>query len=200
MRAHYVLIDFENVQPVSVERLARDHFRLLVFLGATQRKLPFEFATSLQNLGQRAQYIRASSGGANAVDFHIAYYIGRIAEADVSACFHIVSNDSGFDPLIQHLKANKVSVARVVDIADIPLAETSGPSASAERIEAVIARLNQYKTAKPRSLKTLSSTIHSMFQKQLAEEEIAALIAALQHRGYIAITQGKVAYGLPDQG
>ena len=76
MRNNIVLIDFENVQPESLELLAQDHFRVLVFVGANQARLPFEVAASLQKLGARAEYIKISGNGSNALDFHIAYYVG----------------------------------------------------------------------------------------------------------------------------
>ena len=49
MRTNYVLIDFESVQPESLETLIHDHFKVIVFVGANQTKLPFELANSLQN-------------------------------------------------------------------------------------------------------------------------------------------------------
>src|SRR6185503_11601280 len=104
MRTNYVLIDFENVQPSSLEQLDHDHFKVFVFVGAHQGKVPFELAASLQQLGDRAQYIKISGNGPNALDFHIAYYIGRLAATDPAAYFHIISKDEGFDLLIQHLK------------------------------------------------------------------------------------------------
>ena len=72
MRTNYVFIDFENVQPESLGLLEHEHFKLFVFVGAGQTKLPFEIAASLQRLGPRAEYIKISGNGSNALDFHIA--------------------------------------------------------------------------------------------------------------------------------
>lgn len=47
MRTNYVLIDFESVQPESLELLAHEHFRLLVVVGASQSKIPFEIAAAV---------------------------------------------------------------------------------------------------------------------------------------------------------
>ena len=55
MRTNFVLIDFENVQPSAVDALAQDHFKLMVFVGASQSKVPFEMAAALQQLGARAE-------------------------------------------------------------------------------------------------------------------------------------------------
>ena len=125
MRTNYVLIDFESVQPESFEPLSHDYFKVIVFVGANQTKLPFEVAKSLQKLGSRAEYIKLSGHGSNALDFHIAYYIGRLAAEEPSAYFHIISKDRGFDPLVQHLRSNKILAGRVKTIADIPVVKAS---------------------------------------------------------------------------
>ena len=200
MRTNYVLIDFENVQPESLEQLGHDHFKLFVFVGASQTKLPFEVAASLQRLGPRAEYIKISGNGSNALDFHIAYYIGQLAALDAAAYFHIVSKDTGFDPLIQHLKSKKVFAGRVKAIEDIPLVKASNSKSPAERLQVVLAKLLQLKASKPRAVKTLSSTIASLFQKQLSEEDVAALVRELASDGYLSISGTKVTYALPSDG
>lgn len=112
MPTNYVLIDFENVQPRNLEILGKLPFRVLVFVGASQSKVPFDLAASLQALGDRAQYIKVGGSGRNALDFHIAFYIGELAARDPEAWFHIISKDTGFDPLIKHLKTRNIRVQR----------------------------------------------------------------------------------------
>ncbi|MFO0005509.1 MAG: hypothetical protein ACK559_30705, partial [bacterium] len=51
MRTQIVLIDFENVQPDKLTSLVGDHFRVVVFVGAHQTRIPFEIADWLQRLG-----------------------------------------------------------------------------------------------------------------------------------------------------
>lgn len=199
MRNNYVLVDLENVQPDSLDELAHDHFKLLVFVGANQSKLPFDLVASLQRLGSRAEYIKISGNGANALDFHIAFYIGQVAAVDPTAYFHIISKDAGFDPLIQHLKAKKIFAGRVKAVSEIPIVKTfSSTITNAERLEVVIARLQQMKAAKPRTVATLSSTISAAFHKQVSEQDVASLLAALEERGHVCVTGKKVSYTLPD--
>lgn len=200
MRTNYVLIDFENVQPESLELVEHDHFRLLVFMGASQSKVPFEIAASLQRLGSRAEYIKITGNGSNALDFHIAYYIGQLAAAEPTAYFHIISKDAGFDPLIQHLKSKKVFAGRVKSITEIPLVKASNSKSPTERLAVVLAKLQQLKASKPRAVSTLSSTIASLFQKQLSEEEVGGLVHNLVNQGHIAIAGTKVTYALPELG
>ncbi len=53
-----MLIDFENVQPKNLEVLAEHPFKVLVFVGANQVKVPFELASAMQLLGDDARYIK----------------------------------------------------------------------------------------------------------------------------------------------
>jgi len=194
MRINYVLIDLESVQPDALDLLAHQHFRLLVFVGANQAKVSFGMAVAVQKLGTQAQYIKISGNGPNALDFHIAYYIGRLATADPTAYFHIVSKDTGFDPLIQHLKSQKVFADRVKDVVDIPLVRASNTKSPGEKVEVVLAKLKLLKASKPRTVKTLSSTIASLFQKQMSDEEVSAVVQDLVQQGHLALDGTKVTY------
>ncbi|MFO0902521.1 MAG: PIN domain-containing protein [Pirellulales bacterium] len=197
MRKNVVLIDFESVQPAAIEAIDHEHFSVLVFCGANQSKISFEIAATLQKLGPRAQYIKISGTGPNALDFHIAFYIGRIVQEDPTAFFHIISKDKGFDPLIEHLRAQKILAARSESISDIPFVKNGALKTPLERAEAVISRLKSLKANKPRSLKTLGSFIKSHFQSSLEESEVAEVVKAIAATGYFSIEDGKVVYADP---
>ncbi len=197
MRINYVLIDFENVQPESLVVLQHEHFKVMVFVGANQAKVPFEVAQAMQAMGNKAEYVKIAGNGSNALDFHIAFYIGQLAAADPTAFFHIISKDSGFDPLIAHLKVKKIFAARESSVRDIPLIKTSTTKTPEDRFQVIVDKLRLSKANKPGTVKTLSSHISSQFQKQLSETEIAALVSALSTAGYIAIANNKITYNLP---
>jgi hypothetical protein len=152
----------------------------------------------LQQLGARVAYVKISGSGPNALDFHIAFYIGQLAAAEPNACFHIISKDTGFDPLITHLKSKKISVTRSKDVAEILIAKPSIPKSQSERHVAILANLRQRGSSKPRTVKTLSSTINSMFQKLLSDAEIAGLLEDLQKQGIISIAGNSISYALPE--
>ena len=79
MPTNYVLIDFENVQPKNLEVLSRHPFKVLVFVGASQTKVPYDLAEAMQQLGENARYIKIGGNGNNALDFHIAFYVGELS-------------------------------------------------------------------------------------------------------------------------
>lgn len=198
MKSNFVLIDYENVQPKAMSALVEEHFNVIVFVGANQAKVSFEVASALQQLGDRAQYIKISGNGSNALDFHIAFYIGELASRHPNAFFHIVSKDTGFDPLIQHLKTRKILAGRSKSVVDIPIVKAASSKSPSERIEIVVADLKRRAAAKPRTVKTLSSTIQAIFQKQLSDEEVTGLVNGLNKKGIVKISGTKVAYSLPD--
>lgn len=200
MRTNFVLIDFESVQPEALDTLRQEHCKVIVFVGASQAKVPFAVASALQRMGSKAEYVKITGNGPNALDFHIAFYIGQLAAAEPTAYFHIISKDTGFDPLIQHLKTKKIFAARSKDISEISLVKTAHAKSPEERLQIILAKLQQPQVTKPRTIKSLSSSIASHFQKQLSEEDIAGLIAGMAASRFITIAEGKVTYALPTGG
>ncbi len=194
MKLNFVLVDFENVQPKNLGLLQGGTYKIKVFLGAKQAKISIDIARALQAFGPDAEYIQIEGHGSNALDFHIAYYIGRLANENPGALFHIISKDTGFDPLIQHLKAQKIVCERFDSIADIFPGKTNKPVSAPERVDTVIDNLTRRKTAKPQKIKTLRSTINALFLKQLSEQELDNIVELLIKRKVIKVVNDKVQY------
>jgi len=149
---NYVLIDFENVQPKNLSILAAHPFKVLVFIGANQTKVPRHVAVAMQALGDRAKYVEIDGSGPNALDFHIAYYIGELAAADPTGSFHIISKDKGFDPLIRHLKGKKIQVRRETDLAEIPNLRIPKKAKKDDMIDAIVKNLVGRGPSRPRKV------------------------------------------------
>ena len=197
MRTNYILIDYENVRPKTLASLTSDQpFKVYLFVGASQTKVNFEVVEAMQALGENAQYIKIAGNGPNALDFHIAYYIGRLAASDPNCFFHIISKDTGFDPLIAHLKTQKIFACRSKDVADIPILKAANSKTPAEKLELVLSNLRQRGAGRPRTVKTLTGTIESLFMKQLAAGELDGILAALKKDGHITVDGKKVTYSL----
>jgi hypothetical protein len=194
---NYVLIDFENVQPKNLEMLSKHPFKVYVFMGASQAKITYEFAAAMQQLGENAKYVKISGNGKNALDFHLAFYVGELSTKEPDAYFHIISKDTGFDPLIKHLKARKIRIKREKDLAEIPVLRMSNTTSSDERISAIVKNLAGRGQSRPRKLKTLSNTIKTLFAEKLEEKELTSLVNELKKRSYILINGGNVSYKLP---
>ena len=190
MSTNYVLIDFENVRPKNLEILSNHPFKVYVFVGASQAKIPYDLAVAMQQLGENAQYVKISGNGKNALDFHLAFYLGELATNDPEAYFHVISKDTGFDPLIRHLKDRKIRIQREKDLAEIPVLRMSNATSDEEKISAIVKNLSGRGHARPRKVKTLANTINSLFTRNLEERELMSLVNELQKRDYM-LTKGR---------
>jgi hypothetical protein len=199
VKTNYILVDYENVQPISLDALNSEQFKVIVFIGANQTKISVVLAIALQQMGTRAEYVQISRNGANALDFHIAFTIGQLATSESDAYFHIISKDAGFDPLIDHLKQKKIRASRSCSIADIPLVKASQAVSAAEQAALIVANLRQRGAAKPRTLKTLTRTVATLFGQKLSDADITSLLRLLEKQGIITITDTKISYTLPEE-
>ncbi|HLM57779.1 MAG TPA: PIN domain-containing protein [Pyrinomonadaceae bacterium] len=197
MRTNIILVDYENVQPKDVDLLKGGPFKVKVFLGPNQSKVSVTLAAALQTLGSNAEYVHLETAGNNALDFLIAYYIGVLSSEDPTAYFHIISKDSGFDPLIKYLRGRKISAQRSICIADIPYFKPALPAIPEGRVEVIVADLIRRKASKPRTKKTLISTVHALFKKELSEQQLSQLFASLCARGVVKVDGTKIFYDLP---
>lgn len=200
MPCNYVLIDLENVQPENLEKLAGHSVQVYVFVGHTQAKLPFEFVAAMQKLGDCAHYVKMSGSGHNSLDFHIAFYIGELSSADPAGHFHIVSGDTGFDPLIDHLRkirAKKLRIYRIDDIEKLAFLRASCIGTVKDRMESLVENLKKRGPHLPKKSASLEALIHAHFGKKLLEHEVQHMIAALQKKKLLTITDGLVEYHLP---
>lgn len=197
MATKYVLVDFENVQLKNVGDLNGSALKIKVFLGASQVKVPLDIARALQAFGRDVDYIQIDGNGSNALDFHIAFYIGRLAAQAPDAEFYIISNDKGFDPLIRHVNQKGIPCCRSESIADV-VRPAGGLGASiSDRVQAAIENLMKRRAAKPRTLKTLRTSLKAHFANQLGDEAIEHLIEQLRKRKVIQDVDGKIEYQLP---
>lgn len=211
MKTNYILIDFENVQSGTAGALDEGAFKIKVFIGAKQTRILLSMASALQALGKAVEYIQVEGSGKNALDFFIAYYIGRLSVEDPGSAFHIVSDDKGFEPLIAHLKKLKISCQRwsaITDITRAPVPRTAAkpaPKVVAKVVPKVLSRedmfidnLKKQVNARPATLKTLRSSIKARFRADaITDQEVDSIVDELQKRGTVSVDAGKVTYLLP---
>src|SRR5512136_944739 len=95
-----LLVDFENVQQVELAKLD-DSYRVIIFVGADQKSVPFDLVTKAQKMGSRVEWQKIVGNGSNALDFFIAFQLGQVfAKPPRPECV-VLSRDKGFDPLIR---------------------------------------------------------------------------------------------------
>ena len=68
------------------------------------------------------------------------------------------------------------------------------PKAAKDRYGVVVANLRQRGAAKPKMVKTLTSTIRSLFQKDITDKELSTILQQLESEGVVTIEGAKVSY------
>ena len=192
MPTHYVLIDYQNVQPTDLSVLNPVQFHVAVFIGEDRSTLRTDLVLAMQKLGPRGEFIQLTSQGPNALDFHIAFYMGRLAEQDPTACFNVISEDKGFDPLIQHLQQRGIHARRVADLSAITL--RTAPKDAQDPFTRVVENLERRRATRPRTMDKLTNTIATILQKQRDSAEVAAVVKRLKSEKYFIIQGTAVVY------
>lgn len=201
-RTNVVLIDYENVQPEARElaELAAEHFQVLVFVGAKQTNVRADFSAELVKKGKPSELVLISGSGRNAADFHLAFCLGQLAIKEPEAYFHIISKDTGFDPLIDYLREEKrLFASRRERIGDIPLVRLTKTKGVEDRARLIIERLRKAKSGRPGTRKALSGSIGALFCRMLSDEDIGGIISAMERLKVIAFNGERVAYSLPER-
>jgi hypothetical protein len=194
---NHVFVDFENVHHVEPAIFALKHLSLTILMGSRQSKLDADLVTKMLEHAADVHLVRLTAGGKNAVDFALAYYLGRAVLAHPGAYFHVISKDTGFDPLIEHLQSRHVRVRRHVDYAALnpmttqPMAagaaEADAPTRAADMLAVVVERLRKHSNNRPKKKRTLLSHLKSTLGKDATDADASGLLEKLVNAKKISI-------------
>lgn len=100
----HLLVDWENVQPRGQElrSLTPEGTDVWLFHGPAQKV--DASGHRLAYGADRVTLVPRSGAGKNALDFQLSYYIGYISARQPQARFVVVSNDTGYDPMLAHAR------------------------------------------------------------------------------------------------
>ncbi|MFZ1569011.1 MAG: PIN domain-containing protein [Thiolinea sp.] len=197
--SHHVFVDFENVRNLNLDLLKDKPVNLLILLGAKQHNLPICLVKQLMEFKEQTQLIEVNVSGKNALDFVLAYYVGKLACQNPKNSFYIVSKDKGYDALVGHLKNNKIKAHRYDDLNQIPLFEQqptrNKPKDEPNSIDRLTELLKQSARNRPAKRQSLITYADSVFAKKLAANEVAGLINQMQQKKLISFDEhNKVTY------
>jgi hypothetical protein len=186
---NHVFVDFENVHEVDPAVIGAKSVSLTLLLGARQTRLNATLVERLLENAATVQLVRLTSSGKNALDFALAYYMGRAAMADPTGCFHIVSKDTGFEPLIEHLQSRHIRAQRHDDFSTLTFSGPAKPHAAApeELMARVLEHLRRNATSRPKRKKTLVSHLLAFAGKTATEADVLSLIESLANAGHVTI-------------
>jgi hypothetical protein len=194
---NHVFVDFENVHRVDPSLTFTKSFNFTLLMGARQTKLDAALLEKLMQHAATVQLVRLTSSGKNALDFALAYYVGRAVMTDPNGCFHIVSKDKGFEPLIEHLLSRHIHAHRHDDFATLTFSGPAKPSSapSEDMYIRALKRLSKDAPNRPKRKKTLVSLLLTHSGKAATEADVMSLIERLIKDGHLSITEkGAVTY------
>jgi hypothetical protein len=180
MTGKVYLLDHENQAKADLSVLA-EHDRVILFLGETSSVNRELFNSSMRLGTQRVTPVNIAGTGKNALDFHLAYYLGELLTKDSKTRCVIVSKDKGFTPLVRHLQAKGFSVERV-DTLSSPRAEIVDQNIRGEDALFIRARESLKKgdkKARPRKLSTLQKHLKSILNGKASEDQILQVVDRL---------------------
>ena len=185
-----LLVDYENIQNIDLSLIKEENIEIKIFVGQTQNKIPFNLVQTAQQFGQRLEWIKIEGIGNNALDFHLAFYLGKLFKDVEGETFLILSKDKGFDPLVRYINKSKVNCQRILSLVEF-VREKSIIARNTDLVVEVIEKLSKVqKNKRPRTKKTLQQYLKSLLrQKKLNEQEINILVETL-------FVQNKISEGI----
>lgn len=208
MAENVLLVDYENIGKIDLGAIPAG-VRVPFFFGASQKSVPTEFLKAALRLGERFVPIDIEGQGKNALDFHIAFYLGEYLTRSPDTSCVILSKDKGFDPLIRHLVRRGFAVRRANSMAEalasreLPAAAPRGAGsarpaahrdAAARLAEALQLLAGTQKTRRPRKRKGLIAVLHSHFSKKVPESELQGLVDELIASARLSESNGAITY------
>ena len=216
---NHVFVDFENVHEIALAVIGSKAVSFTLLLGPRQTKLEVSLVEKLLEHATSVQLVRLASAGRNALDFTLAYYVGRAVAADPTGLFHIVSKDTGYDPLVEHLRSKHIRARRHDDFATLTFAgparlpaptppaaapklkSQSKPKAQPPSLDGLanqgLENLRKASTTRPRTFKKLVSYLVAQFGNKHTETIVQGLVENLSQAGHLVIGEkGTVTYHL----
>ena len=94
-----LLVDFENVHKVDIS-LLDESYRAIIFVGANQNPPKAAKNKATAHRFTRVDFLKVEGTGRNALDFYIAFQLGRTFETAPDTECIVLSKDKGYDRLL----------------------------------------------------------------------------------------------------
>ena len=210
---NYVLVDGENIPDVDLKLFGDESIHLILLFGARKSKLNVDLVEKLVEHAASVKFIRLTSSGKNALDFALAYYLGQAAAADPAAHFHLISKDTGYDPLIAHLLSRQLKVQRHADYSFLngatKLPAAKAPKAPPAKVSAakpdpfkqLVDHLRIKAATRPKTKKRLFGLMKTFLGKDESEAAKENLFDRLKDAGHLTSDdKGGLTFHFPEKG
>lgn len=158
MPGKVLFVDSENVPRLVLARIPTD-IMVVMFFSTQHKTVPREYYTEARKRGDRCVDVEMQLGGKNALDFHIAYYIGVYLTRDATQECIVLSKDKGLDPLLAHLKHLGFKARRASDQAEVLGTPSKAASTTARTPSAPTKKVLPKPAAKKPAIETLADRV-----------------------------------------
>ncbi|MEO6004484.1 MAG: PIN domain-containing protein [Opitutus sp.] len=210
---HFVFVDFENAPEVDLSGIREQPVHVTLMLGNKQKKLDLELVKQIKAFTVQVELVEVGGSGRNALDLTLACYLGRAIERAHAATFAIVSKDKDFAPMIAHLTAQKIAIARFDNFASLPFLTHRKPVVAPKiaatpkavpptkkppedrRTKVIAALKNPLSKNRPADQTALRAHIRNALGKEASDEKVDSIVGELIAAGSLTIDpRGKVSY------
>lgn len=189
MEQRYVYVDYENMG--NIKELVPINGKYFCFIGSNQKKLSANLVFATEEISVKeisVKWISIEGSGKNALDFHIAYYLG-VQSSEENITHYILSKDKGYDPLIAFInkKHQKTIVKRIISLDDLKDKKSHEDRIEPQNYDKVMSFFKKIpKNKRPKSEKALKSVIKKQILKNIGDKEVDKIIDELYKRNYIS--------------
>jgi PIN domain len=194
-----LLVDYENVGKIDLGDVPTN-VRVLFFFGASQKTVPTAFLKAALKLGERFVPIDIEGHGKNALDFHIAFYLGEFLVAAPETRCIVLSKDKGFDPLIRHLTGRGFMVGRAATLNEAfpspaPAKQVAQPITAQTSLTDALEWLKDIqKNKRPRKRKGLVAHIYNHYGRKIPESDVQAFVDEMITTRQLSEVNGAISY------
>lgn len=191
-----LMIDYENIQGVTLDSLDPNSVEVWFFVGKSQNKIPFDLVESTQSFGRSLRWIKIEGNGKNNLDFHIIFELGRLSvEKEGDGEIYLLSKDKGFDPVVQYANRLGLKAKRIVNLSQLPSSEQGAPKST--HTAAVVINLSKIPAPRrPRTRSSLATHLKNAFSARMGENDVETIIEQLFVEGKISESGNRLKYDL----
>lgn len=183
----FVYVDYENMG--NIKSLVPIDGKYFFFIGNTQNNIPKSLVLATNDIN--VEWVSIEGAGKNALDFHIAYYLGMNFSEEAN--HYILSKDKGYDPLIASInkKAKSKIAKRIISLDDLKSKDEKEKQEENPDYKTLVNRINSVaKARRPKSEAKLKTFIQGQLFPKMSDDEIMNLIDELYRNKIISKGQG----------
>ncbi len=191
-----IMIDYENIQGLTLNSLDPDIVDVWFFVGKSQNKIPFELVESTQSFGSALRWIKIEGNGKNNLDFHMVFELGRLSmEKENTGEIYLLSKDKGFDSVVQYSNRLGLKVKRIVNLSQMPASDQRSPKSN--HTDAVVINLSKIPAPRrPRTKLSLETHLKNTFSGRMDEKDIETIMEQLFVEGKISEINNRLKYDI----